>query len=495
MDLRYVSDGLHLDRKDLFGRDAPVPWWPSTDSGPPFLVHTGDNSAGNGGDGYFAGSLVDKSYAAFGPLNMAQAGTHATANAHQTNIGIFDQSATQTAGTGGDGGDWNAAMGGSVGLFGLIGSDVIATGDNSAGNGGNGHFSGALVHAPVAVFDPINIAMAGFHGTADAHQSNTVQFLQGASQAAGGGGHGGNDNAASGGGVSVFAAGASDHNWINSDLIASGGNHAGDGGDGYFYGSIVHASFILYNPINIAVAGYNSNAHADQTNNVIFDQSAFQMAGIGGNGGSGNTATGGGVSVSGSQHGTGHNWINSDMIASGGNHAGDGGDGYFYGGIVHASFALYDPINIAVAGYNSNAHADQTNNVMFDQSAFQMAGVGGTGGNGNAAIGGDTGFHSAILGLIGSDVIATGGNTAGSGGDGHFAGSLIDLNIAIYAPINIAVAGPNSTADAHQTNNVLFDQSAIQIAGVGGDGGHGNTAFGGDFAMHVLADDHLLGHA
>src|SRR5437868_6353741 len=317
MDLRYVSDGLHLDRKDLFGRDAPVPWWPSTDSGPLFLVHTGDNSAGNGGDGYFAGSLVDKSYAAFGPLNMAQAGTHATA---------------------------------------------------------------------------------------DAHQSNTVQFLQGASQAAGGGGHGGNDNAASGGGVSVFAAGASDHNWINSDLIASGGNHAGDGGDGYFYGSIVHASFILYNPINIAVAGYNSNAHADQTNNVIFDQSAFQMAGIGGNGGSGNTATGGGVSVSGSQHGTGHNWINSDMIASGGHHA-------------------------------------------------------------------------------------------GSGGDGHFAGSLIDLNIAIYAPINIAVAGPNSTADAHQTNNVLFDQSAVQIAGVGGDGGHGNTAFGGDFAMHVLADDHLLGHA
>src|SRR5437868_3116354 len=239
MDLRYVSDGLHLDRKDLFGRDAPVPWWPSTDAGRIFLVHTGDNRAGNGGDCYLAGSLVDESYAAFGLLIMAQAGTHATANAHQTNIGIFDQSATQTAGTGGDGGDWNAAMGGSVGVFGLIGSDAIATGDNSAGNGGDGHFSGTLVHAPVAVFDPVNIAMAGFHGTADAHQSNTVQFLQGASQAAGGGGHGGNDNAASGGGVSVFAAGApdhsivgashaSDHNWLDSDLIASGGNHAGD---------------------------------------------------------------------------------------------------------------------------------------------------------------------------------------------------------------------------------------------------------------------------
>ena len=411
MDLRYVSDGLHLDRKDLFGREAPVPWRPSTDSQPLFLVHTGDNSAGNGGDGYFAGSLIDRSYAAFQPLNLAQAGTHATANAHQTNVGIFDQSATQIAGTGGDGGDWNAAMGGRVGVFGLIGSDVIATGDNSAGNGGNGHFSGALVHAPVAVFDPINMAAAGFHGTADAHQSNTAQFLQGASQAAGGGGHGGNANAASGGGVSVFAAGAPDHSIV-------GAGHASD-----------------------------------------------------------------------------HNWINSDLITSGGNHAGDGGDGYFYGGIVHASFAVYSPINIAVAGYNSSAHADQTNNVIFDQSAFQMAGVGGNGGNGNAAVGGDAGLHSSILGLIGSDVIATGGNSAGSGGDGHFAGSLIDLNIAIYAPINIAVAGPNSTADAHQTNNVQFDQSAVQIAGVGGDGGHGNTAVGGDFAMHLLADDHLLGHA
>ena len=118
-----------------------------------------------------------------------------------------------------------------------------------------------------------------------------------------------------------------------------------------------------------------------------------------------------------------------------------------------------------------------------------MAGVGGHGGNGNAAIGGDAGLAS-ILSLIGSDAIATGGNSAGNGGDGHFAGSLVDLSIAIYAPINIAVAGPNSTADAHQTNNVAFDQSAIQIAGIGGDGGHGNAALGGDLAMHLLGDIH-----
>jgi len=131
---------------------------------------------------------------------------------------------------------------------------------------------------------------------------------------------------------------------------------------------------------------------------------------------------------------------------------------------------------------------------LFDQSAVQMAGIGGNGGNGNAAIGGDIGGVFSLLGLIGSDVIMTGGNSAGTGGDGHFAGSLVDLSIAIYAPINIAVAGVNSTADAHQTNNVEFDQGAIQIAGVGGDGGHGNAALGGDVALHLLSDLHL-GHA
>jgi hypothetical protein len=397
MDLRHVSDGFHLNRND----QAPFPSRPASDSPPLYLIQTGNNSAGDGGDGYFSGSLIDSSYAAFEPLNMAQAGVHATANAHQTNIGLFDQAANQMAGTGGDGGDWNAAMGGGVGVFGSIGSDVIATGDNSAGNGGDGQFSGAMVHAPVAVFDPLNMASAGIHGTADAHQSNTAQFFQGASQMGGGGGGGGSDNA----------------------------------------------------------------------------------------------AVGGSVSASGSPHATDHDGNNSGLVTSGGNHAGGGGDGYFFGSMVHASFALYDPINIAVAGYNSSADATQTNNVTFDQSSVQMAGIGGNGGHGNAAIGGDVGAYSSILGLIGSDVVATGGNSAGSGGDGHFAGSLVDLNIAIYAPINIAVAGPNSTADAHQTNNVQFDQSAIQIAGVGGDGGHGNAALGGDFAMHLLADHHLVGHA
>jgi hypothetical protein len=389
--MHFLSDGIHLDWEHLNGRAAPI----STHFP---LVHLRGDSAGDGGSGDFFGSLIDTSYAGFEPLNTAEAHVQATAVAHQTNIGYFDQAATQIAGVGGDGGNWNAALGGA---FGSVGSDVISSGDNSAGNGGDGQFFGALVHAPVVVYDPINIAVAGSSGTADAQQSNVVQF----------------------------------------------------------------------------------------------HQSAVQIAGVGGSGGNGNAAIGGGPSVFGSPAEVEHNWISSDQISSGANHAGNGGDGYFYGSLVHASFALYDPINIAVAGYNSSAHADQTNIVEFDQSAFQMAGIGGNGGSGNVAIGGDTGGLSSILGLIGSDVIATGGNSVGSGGSGHFAGSLIDLNIAIYAPINIAVAGPGSTADAHQTNDVHFDQSAIQIAGIGGNGGHGNAAFGGDFVVHMLEDHHLLGHA
>jgi len=306
MGVRSVSDGGHLGIKYPLGYDAPASWWLSADSWPNFPTRTGDNSAGNGGTGYFAGSLIDRGYAGFEPLNVAQAGSHATADAYQTNIAYFDQSATQIAGVGGDGGNWNAALGGSVGAFGSVGPDAIASGDNSTGNGGNGTFFGAMVHAPVAV---------------------------------------------------------------------------------------------------------------------------------------------------------------------------------------------YAPINIAVAGYNSSAHADQTNHVVFDQSAFQMAGVGGDGGNGNHAVGGSSDIFSSIFDLIGSDVIATGHNSAGNGGNGHFSGSMVDIDVAIYAPINIAVAGYNSTAEAHQSNNVHFDQGTVQMAGIGGNGGHGNAAFGGDFAMHLLSDLHLLDHA
>jgi hypothetical protein len=377
-----VSDGVYLGTKYPYGDDAPISWWHSANSQPLLTAHTGDICAWLGVKAH--GSVIDVGHAASEPLDATPTATHTTAVAP---------------------------------LDGSVGSSTSA--------------------------EPGTVATTPLGGSA--------------------------------GGSGSVGPGA----------IDTGGNSAGNGGDGYFFGSMVHAPVVIYAPINIAVAGYNSSAHADQTNHVTIDQSAFQMAGVGGDGGNGNAASGGNVSGSGG----------SSVIASGDNHAGNGGDGYFYGGLVHASFALYYPINIAVAGYNSSAHADQTNNVTIDQSAFQMAGVGGDGGNGNTAAGGTVGMSPSIFDLIGSDVIATGHNGAGNGGDGHFAGSLVDVNVAIYAPINIAVAGYNSTAEAHQSNDLQLDQSTTQIAGIGGDGGHGNTALGGDLAMHLLSDLHLLDHA
>ena len=117
--------GMSDDSRD-FGSASS---WLSTHSASLFPIDTGGNTAGNGGNGYFAGSLIDDDAVIFEPLNVAQAGSHASAGAHQTNIGYFDQAATQIAGIGADGGDGNAAIGGNASLSGAIGSSVIATGD------------------------------------------------------------------------------------------------------------------------------------------------------------------------------------------------------------------------------------------------------------------------------------------------------------------------------------------------------------------------------
>jgi len=101
MDRRSTTEGVYLDRKHLFGHDAPGAWWLPPDSWSPFQIDTGDNSAGNGGNGYFAGGLINGSYAGFEPLNFARGGSHATADAHQTNIVYLDQSAHQIAGVAG----------------------------------------------------------------------------------------------------------------------------------------------------------------------------------------------------------------------------------------------------------------------------------------------------------------------------------------------------------------------------------------------------------
>lgn len=364
-----------------------------------------------------------------------------------------------------------------------MGIAAVESGANTVGNGGDGYFYGSLIHASLLIYQPINISVSlGYGSVALANQSNNLNVDQSAFQMAGVGGHGGNDNIASGGSVSTS---------LGAGVIASGDNGAGNGGNGYFSGAIVDAPAVIYHPINIAVAASSGTAHASQSNTVDIDQSATQIASIGGSGGNGNVAAGGSVMTLDPSWGSSNGGGFPD-VQTGGSQAGNGGDGAFYGGLVHSSVVVYDPINIAVAGYGSNAHSVQTNDAYVDQSIVQIAGIGGHGGNANAAAGGHANLLSHNL-WGGSDTIATGSNGAGNGGNGYFAGSLIDVSVAIYAPINIAIAGPHSTAVADQVNNVHIDQSAIQIAGVGGDGGHGNLALGGDLSAHLLSDLHLMG--
>jgi hypothetical protein len=87
----------------------------------------------------------------------------------------------------------------------------------------------------------------------------------------------------------------------------------------------------------------------------------------------------------------------------------------------------------------------------------------------------------------GTSLTLTGDYYAGHGGDGYFVGSMVDVSIAIFSPINIAVGAAGGSAEAHQTNNAIFDQGTVQIAGIGGDGGGFNmssdTIFTGNHAL------------
>jgi hypothetical protein len=137
-------------------------------------------------------------------------------------------------------------------------------------------------------------------------------------------------------------------------------------------------------------------------------------------------------------------------------------------------------VNTAVAaGPGATAHAEQSNNALFLQGATQIGGMGGSGGDHNVASHGPSMSPGTALTL-------TGDFYAGHGGDGYFVGSMVDVSIAIFSPINIAVGAAGGSAEAHQTNNVIFDQGTVQIAGIGGNGGGFNlssdTIFTGNHA-------------
>ncbi|OEC96064.1 MULTISPECIES: hypothetical protein [unclassified Rhizobium] len=238
--------------------------------------------------------------------------------------------------------------------------------------------------------------------------------------------------------------------WLPLDVASAPNyNSAGSGGDGISEGVIDSNALAVFVPSNAAIAGPHSSADAFQGNDALVNQHPTEVAGIGGNGGSGNIAIGGGVS-----------------------HAGTGGNGLFFGGLVSTDVAVFAPVNAAVAaGHGAAAHADQSNNAVFLQGATQMGGIGGSGGDHNIAI------HDSTMNP-GTAVTFTGDNYAGHGGNGVFVGSMVDVNVAIFSPINIAVGAAGGSAEAHQTNNAIFDQGTMQIAGIGGNGGGFNMSSG-----------------
>jgi hypothetical protein len=321
----------------------------------------------------------------------------------------------------------NAAPGTSAGHLALVPTWLpldVAPAANSAGSGGDGVSIGVISSQPTTIFTPSNEAVAGPFATATADQINGALVNQHAVEMAGMGGDGGSGNAALG--------------------TAGSGNSAGSGGSGVFLGGMVSADVAAFAPVNTAVAaGPHSVATADQTNNAVLLQGATQVAGVGGNGGGSNFAGGD----------AGHSGAATNIF-TGDNYAGHGGDGVFVGSLVDVNVAIFSPVNIAIAAAGGDAQAHQTNNVVFDQGATQIAGIGGNGG----------GFNMA------SDTIFTGGSTGGSGGTGVSEGSTVGVSVGYFEPINIAVPA-GGVADAQQIDHVLADQHALQIAGVGGLGG------------------------
>src|SRR5262245_31807298 len=92
MDFRHLSDGIEL-RDGHYGHATPAPSWHSAD--PLLSIGTGGNQAGNGGDGYFFGSLVNAPVVIYMPINIAIGGYNSSVTAEQSNTLQVDHSATQ----------------------------------------------------------------------------------------------------------------------------------------------------------------------------------------------------------------------------------------------------------------------------------------------------------------------------------------------------------------------------------------------------------------
>ncbi|MGY3120196.1 hypothetical protein ACVWXQ_004133 [Bradyrhizobium sp. S3.14.4] len=138
--------------------------------------------------------------------------------------------------------------------------------------------------------------------------------------------------------------------------------------------------------------------------------------------------------------------IKVKSIDTGGQSAGNGGDGTFKGAIISKPTVNYDPTNKAEG---ADVHVNTGDHVK--QTADWDAG----GANAKASY-----FSKAH----GGDAESNGSQKSYSGYD----------TSKVYA-----------NTDATQINKVMVDQHQEVVAGIGGDGGDGNFAWGGGVTFHL----------
>lgn len=135
---------------------------------------------------------------------------------------------------------------------------------------------------------------------------------------------------------------------IHFKAIDTGGNSAGNGGDGVFKGYVLNAPTLSFDPSNSATGASVSVTTGDSVH-----QKASWDAGTA-------TAT--------AHKGSASAWANSN------------GD--------QSSSSGHDTSTV-----HANTTATQTNYLTADLHQEVMAGIGGSGGDGNVAIGGNVDFH------------------------------------------------------------------------------------------------------
>lgn len=143
--------------------------------------------------------------------------------------------------------------------------------------------------------------------------------------------------------------------------------------------------------------------------------------------------------------------------------AGNGGDGYNDGNINYNPVAYVEPVQ-TVYGATTDLH----NGDHVWQTAAWDAGNGGPGGLTQA----QNGFLAAV----------TNSGAGGAGGDSTSNGSQGNSSGGDTAAVAAATT-------ATQYTQLMADQHATILAGVGGNGGDGNMARGGDIASALVHTD------